>query len=350
VKEDPAASPAEAAFAEERLVAAGASVREASEATLASRLYWWTAEYGLVGPLDAPLIYGAGLLSSAGEAVHCLGPEVERVPLTAACADEAFDITRMQPRLFVARDFEQLFEVLDQLESTLSWRRGGAHGLDVAIRARTVNHVALEGGVEVTGRVAERVPAAGPPALARIAGPVLLSRGGVASGRPFLGDAVVALGEGALPERGPFDLDLASGLRLSGVAIGGGEVLRLRGTLRGAPLDLPPWAIVAVTPSLPSVAGGPADPGAWDRWFGELSTFAAGDGEARARAHKAASLPPRLAALYSEVRALRERGGASPARLVAIRAEAADFPDDWLLRTEVDELLSGAGAEAGAGA
>jgi len=201
----------------------------------------------------------------------------------------------------------------------------------------------------VTGRVAERVPAAGPPALARIAGPVLLSRGGVASGRPFLGDAVVALGGGALPERGPFDLALASGLRLSGVAIGGGEVLRLRGTLRGTPLDLPPWAILAVTPSLPSVAGGPADPGAWDRWFGELSTFAAGDGEARARAHKAASLPPRLAALYSEVRALRERGGASPARLLAIRAEAEGFPDDWLLRTEVDELLSGENmASAGA--
>jgi len=349
VKEDPAATPAEVAFAEERLEAAAASVREASEATRASRLYWWTAEYGLVGPLDAPLIYGAGLLSSAGEAVHCLGPEVERVPLTAACADEAYDITRMQPRLFVARDFAQLFEVLDELGSTLSWKRGGAQGLDVAIRARTVNHVALEGGVEVTGRVAERVPAAGPPALARIAGPVLLSRGGVASGRPFLGDAVVALGGGALPERGPFDLALASGLRLSGVAIGGGEVLRLRGTLRGAPLDLPPWAILAVTPSLPSVAGGPADPGAWDRWFGELSTFAAGDGEARARAHKAASLPPRLAALYSEVRALRERGGAPPARLLAIRAEAEGFPDDWLLRTEVDELLSGENmASAGA--
>jgi phenylalanine-4-hydroxylase len=303
-----------------------------------------------VGSLDHPRIYGAGLLSSAGEAVHCLGPEVERVPLTAACADEPYDITRMQPRLFVARDFDQLFEVLEAFVATLSWKRGGAHGLDVAIRARTVNHVALEGGLAVTGRVAERLPAAGAPALARVAGPVLLSRGGVATGRPFAGDAVIAVGEGAVPDRGPFDLALASGLRVSGFAVGGGEVLRLRATLGGAPLDVPPWAVLAVSPSIPSVAGGPADPGAWDRWFGELSTFAAGDGEARARAHKAAALPRRLAALYSEVRALRERGAATQARLAALREEAAAFPDEWLLRAEVDELLATPGAEAmGAG-
>src|SRR5512140_1601198 len=40
VKEDPAASPEEVALAEERLRAAGASVRYVSESTRASRLYW----------------------------------------------------------------------------------------------------------------------------------------------------------------------------------------------------------------------------------------------------------------------------------------------------------------------
>ncbi len=102
-----------------------------------------------------------------------------------------------------------------------------------------------------------------------------------------------------------------------------------------------------MAPSIPSVAGGPADPGAWDRWFGELSTFASGDGEARARARKASALPPPLAALYAEVRALRASGGAARARLLALRDEAAAFPDDWLLRAELDELL-GVTASAGA--
>ena len=339
VKEDPVASADERDGAEERLAAAIASVRETSEAARASRLYWWTAEYGLVGPLRAPRIYGAGLLSSMGEAIHCLGPGVERVPLTAACAEVPFDITRMQPRLFVARDFEHLFEVLEELVRTLSFTRGGEHGLDVAIRARTVNHLVLEGGRELTGRVVERIPAEGPAALARVAGPVSVSHGRVAAGRPFAGDALVALGEAPIPERGAFDVALASGLRLSGFAVGGGEVLRLEATLDGLRLDVPPWAILLVSRTIPSVAGGPADPGAWDRWFGELSSFAAGDGEARARARKAAALPPPLAALYAEVRRLRERGQATAERLLAIREAAAEFPDDWLLRAEVDELL-----------
>src|SRR5512143_1699904 len=66
VKEDPAASPDEVAAAERRLAEASASRRFVSESTRASRLYWWTAEYGLVGTLHDPKIYGAGLLSSIG--------------------------------------------------------------------------------------------------------------------------------------------------------------------------------------------------------------------------------------------------------------------------------------------
>jgi len=339
-REDPAATPEEVAHAEGRLRAAAASGRYVSEAARASRLYWWTAEYGLVGPLDAPKIYGAGLLSSIGEAVHCLGPEVERVRLTPACTDEEFDITRMQPRLFVARDFDHLFEVLAEVVATLSWTRGGEHGLDEALRARTVNHLVLDGGREVTGRVAEKVAAPGvPAALVRLAEPVLASRGRVAAARPFPGDAIVAFGEGTLPERGPFDVALASGLRLSGFAIGDGEVLGLEARRAGRRLDVPPWALLFLSTSLPSVAGGPADPGAWDLWFGELSSFAAGEGEARARARKAASLPPPLAALYAEVRRLRETGEAATERLLAIRAASEPYRDDWLLRAEVDELL-----------
>ena len=347
VKEDPAASPEEVALAAARLEAAAASPREASEATRASRLYWWTAEYGLVGPLASPWITGAGLLSSFGEAARCLGPEVERVPLDASCADQAYDITRMQPRLFVARDFEHLFEVLEEVAATMSFVRGGEHGVDAAIRARTVSHLVLEGGGEVTGRVTARIPSAGAAALVRLAGPLLRSRGGVAEGRPFLGEGLVALGEGALPERGPFDVALASGLRLRGFAVGGGEALRLEATLAGAPLDVPPWAVLAVTPSIPSVRGGPADPGAWDGWLGALSTFAAGEGEARARAHKAAALPAGLAALYAEVRAIRGRGAGARDRLLAIREAAATFRDDWLLAREVDELLTTAGGSRG---
>ena len=46
---------------------------------LLSRLHWWTVEYGLIGPLDKPKIYGAGLLSSIGESVSCLEANVKKI-------------------------------------------------------------------------------------------------------------------------------------------------------------------------------------------------------------------------------------------------------------------------------
>ncbi|HTU02754.1 MAG TPA: hypothetical protein VMG58_13090, partial [Candidatus Sulfotelmatobacter sp.] len=343
VKEDPTAGGDEVRLAEERLRAAAHSVRYDSESARASRLYWWTAEYGLVGSPEAPRLYGAGLLSSIGEALHCLGPEVARLPLTVGCTEVAFDITRMQPQLFVARDFAQLFEVLETFAATLSCRRGGDHGLAEARRAGTVNHLVLSGGRELSGRVAEVVEGGGVhglrAALVRLVGPVLASRGGRAERQPWPGEAVVAFGAGGLPERGSFDLRLEGDLRLGGFMVGDGEVVDFSASRAGRTVPVAPWAQLFLSEGLGSVAAGPADPAAWDRWFGELEAFTAGDGEARARSHKAAALPPALGALYQEVRRLREAGTATRERLLAIRERATAFPDDWLLRAEVTELL-----------
>ncbi|MCM2333211.1 MAG: aromatic amino acid hydroxylase, partial [Anaeromyxobacteraceae bacterium] len=266
VKERRDATAAEGAAAEARLEAALAAAPWASESARASRLYWWTAEYGLVGGLAAPRIYGAGLLSSVGESARCLGPEVRRLPLTAGCVEVPFDITRMQPQLFVARDFEQLFEVLEAFASTLAFRRGGDHGLEVARRAGTTVHLALPGGRSLSGRVAAVEAAPGPlapgltAALARLDGPILRARGGRAEGPWLDGPGLVAFGRGGpwpAPATGPFLLALDSGLRLEGRHLGEGEVEGLRGTLAGRPLALPARALLEVAPALPSVAAGP---------------------------------------------------------------------------------------------
>ena len=343
VKEDPASTPEDVQLAEERLRAASASRRYVSESTRASRLYWWTAEYGLVGDLDHPRIYGAGLLSSIGEANHCLTPEVRKLPLGLCCADTEYDITCMQPQLFVARDFDHLFEVLEGFESTLAWKRGGDYGLEEALKARTVNHLVLSSGLELSAKVVQQVK--GRPmesglstALARLEGPVLLSQTGRTDGKPWPGEALVAFGEGRMPRRGAFSLSLASGLFLTGFRVGEHEVVNLRGHLDGRPLDLPSWALLFLSAGLPSVAGGPADPGAWDQWFGELNAFAAGEAEDMARKRKAAALSAELGALYSEVRALRESGRPDPGRLAAILRSLAGHPSDWLLATELREL------------
>src|SRR5215471_12273505 len=49
VKEDPASTAADVRRAEEALATAGSRVTVTSESAKVARLYWWTAEYGLVG-------------------------------------------------------------------------------------------------------------------------------------------------------------------------------------------------------------------------------------------------------------------------------------------------------------
>jgi phenylalanine-4-hydroxylase len=344
VKEDPAATPVEVADAERRLGEASASRRYVSESTRASRLYWWTAEYGLVGALDDPKIYGAGLLSSIGESTHCFSDEVERIPLGVHAADVEFDITRMQPQLFVARDFGQLRDVVDELASTLAWRRGGDHGLEQALAARTVNHLVLDEGTTVTGVVEALYPGsipAGPElttALAVLRAPTLLSRGGKALAPPSDLPVLVVFGEVRLPPGRPFQIAFANGLELSG-RMAEGFSSELRASIASRELEVPGRAVILTSRTLPSVAGGPGDPGAWDDHFG--APVPDEEGEARARAHKASALAPRLAELYQEVRALRESGRADRARLVEIAGEASRFPEDWLLRAEVEELVEG---------
>jgi phenylalanine-4-hydroxylase len=120
--------------------------------------------------------------------------------------------------------------------------------------------------------------------------------------------------------------------------VGEHEVINLRGHQDGLPLDLPSWALLFLSASLPSVAGGPADPGAWDAWFGDHAARAEGEAEAQARARKAAALSEPLAALYAEASALRQAGAIVPQRLRALQAGAAHHPEEWLLRLELEEL------------
>jgi len=345
VKEDPGASPATVRAAEAALLEARAGRGPVSESARASRLYWWTAEYGLVGSLAQPRLYGAGLLSSLREAKHCLTPGVLKLPLSLACVEQDFDITRMQPQLFVARDFEHLFEVLEAFEATLAWKRGGDHGLEQACRAGTVNHLLLSAGREVTGRVARWIPGAPPAAgmsaqLALLEGPVMLSRAGRSLQRePYRGPALVLFGPFPAPGPGPFRLALEGGLVLEGVQVDTREARHLRGSLHGQPLDLPGSALLLASDGLPGVAGGAADAETWDLWFGEPDGSSSGEAENQARRSRAEALPDRLAALYREVARMRAEGPLEPARLDQIQAELEHFPGDWLLRREVGELL-----------
>jgi len=175
-KEDPAATAAEVDAAQAGLDEALAAVDWVSEASELSRMYWWTVEYGLVGSLEAPRIYGAGLLSSAGESWHCLGPGVEKRPLAVDCVHQAFDITKPQPQLFVTPDFLHLRTVLEEYAAGMAFRVGGREALEKALRAAAPVTARLAGGLEVSGVLQELLlDEAGEPAFLRFGGPALLA-------------------------------------------------------------------------------------------------------------------------------------------------------------------------------
>src|SRR5438128_2923515 len=127
------------------------SLVEPSEMALLSRLHWWTVEYGLIGTMENPKIYGAGLLSSIGESVSCLEPEVKKIPYSIDAMNQPFDITTKQPQLFVCRDFQHLKDVLEEFASKMAYQVGGLEGINKAIECNNVATCEYSSGLEVTG-------------------------------------------------------------------------------------------------------------------------------------------------------------------------------------------------------
>jgi phenylalanine-4-hydroxylase len=182
VKENPAARPEGIARVEAELEAAVLGVAEPSEAARLSRLYWWTAEYGLVGSTREYKIYGAGLLSSLGESHSCHDPGVRKLALDEHCASVAYDITRPQPQLFVVPSFDALHDVLDQVARTLAVRMGGEVALARALRSGELASIQFSTGMWVMGVLRHVGPRLSEPAYLDLDGPVGFAWDGKSSG------------------------------------------------------------------------------------------------------------------------------------------------------------------------
>jgi phenylalanine-4-hydroxylase len=151
VKENPEATTEQINRAQIELDSAISAQDYTSEASYLARMNWWTVEYGLMGDLSDPKIYGAGLLSSVSESYQCLKDSVLKVPLTLDCVNTSYDITRPQPQLFVARDFSDLNKVLNEFAETMAFRKGGVEGLTKALRSGTVTTAVLDSGLQISG-------------------------------------------------------------------------------------------------------------------------------------------------------------------------------------------------------
>lgn len=368
VKEDPSSTPSEIKESENRLNEVSKNMSHTSEASLLGRMNWWTAEYGLIGDIKNPKIFGAGLLSSVGESKNCLSDKVKKLPLSVDCIDFSYDITEQQPHLFVAKDFKHLGEVLEHLADKMAFRLGGKDGLHRAIRAKSINTVQLNSGLQISGVLAEDIEHEGQTAYLRFQGPSQLAVADteleghgtqyhaqgygtpVGTLKKFPTTCPSELSEKQWLELGVVvgetaELEFSSGVKVKGklksVLKKNSRTLLLSFdqcvvTFQSRILFEPGWGTfdMALGKSIPSVFGGPADRIA----FGETDDFVAKQIPRRVWDDKALLLH----SLYKRVREAREKKLKGPelaTELTSILASLdKQFAKDWLLRMEIFEL------------
>ncbi|MWW23943.1 aromatic amino acid hydroxylase [Algibacter lectus] len=122
-----------------------------SEMSLIRNLHWWTVEYGLIGSIENPKIYGAGLLSSIGESAWCITDKVKKLPYTINATYQDFDITKPQPQLFVTPNFAHLSLILEEFANTMSVRKGGLLGVKKLIESEALGSIELSTGLQISG-------------------------------------------------------------------------------------------------------------------------------------------------------------------------------------------------------
>ena len=155
IKEDPKTKNKDIEEAEELIESISKNMGEASEMSKIRNMHWWTVEYGLVGELNDPKIYGAGLLSSIGESKWCMSSKVRKVPYSLQASNIGFDITKPQPQLFVTPNFSHLSFVLEEFANKMALRIGGLKGVEKLIDSKDLGTIELSTGIQISGKFTE---------------------------------------------------------------------------------------------------------------------------------------------------------------------------------------------------
>ena len=177
LKENPNSSDAAIAVAVQQVNALQSQMGELSEMAQIRNLHWWTVEYGLIGTLENPKLYGAGLLSSIEESRLCLRKEVTKLPYSIEAAKVNFDITSTQPQLFVIPDFSSLSFVLEKFANTMAIRTGGLNGIQKLIASQQLGTIELNTGIQISG-LFSAVIKSGTPIYFQTNGPTALANEG----------------------------------------------------------------------------------------------------------------------------------------------------------------------------
>ncbi|MDC6351283.1 aromatic amino acid hydroxylase [Zeaxanthinibacter sp. PT1] len=337
---------------------------EPSEMALIRNLHWWTVEYGLIGSIDDPKIYGAGLLSSIGESAWCMTEKVKKIPYSIEAAQTSFDITKPQPQLFVTPDFAYLSQVLEEFANTMALRKGGLEAVRKLIHSEALGTVELNTGLQISGVFKEVIAHEGNPVYVQAVGPAALafrdrelvghstrhhsSGFGTPIGKlkginlPIEDMSPVDLKAYNIYEGETVKLEFEGGVTIEGEIVTGtrnlkGEIILI--TFRNCKVNHEEKVIFASNENLYSMAvgerivsayNGPADLQSFDLITHEISQTPPKDNRSPER--------KKLASLYEQIRHFREGINTTVSRNKVFKELVSHYPKDWLLSVELYEL------------
>jgi len=366
LKEDPNTSEKAVKDAQEKVEYLQKNMGELSEMAQIRNLHWWTVEYGLIGSLEAPKIYGAGLLSSIGESALCMEDNVQKVAYSIEAATVNFDITKPQPQLFVTPNFAYLSSVLEEFANTMAIRKGGLRGVQKLINSGAIGTIELTTGVQISGIFTKVIhhknnqvayfQTTGSTALAN-RDKELISHG-ITRHKNGFGSPVGKLKGINLPieDMSPRDLkaygiyedelmrlEFESGIIVKGKPITGtrdlrGKVLiisldQCTVTYHEEVLFRSDWGVydMVIGKEVVSAFGGPADPASF-LGLGKVSEI---------KTHKISYTKKEqlLNGLYEKVKTMRDEKTSTEIKITAIFNQLkSQFQTDWLLNLELYEL------------
>jgi len=336
-----------------------------SEMAQIRNLHWWTVEYGLIGTVENPKIYGAGLLSSIGESAHCMTPAVTKIKYDISAATQNFDITKLQPQLYVTPTFAYLNLVLEEFANKMALRTGGLSGINKLIDSNALGTIELSTGLQISGVFSSVIEHDGKPIYVQTTGKTALAY----REKELVGHGTLTHPEGfgspigkleginlAIEDMSPKDLnaynilesktvklEFEGGITVEGEIITGsrnlqGEItlIRLQNctvTHGETILFQPEWGVydMAVGKKVTSAFSGPADVNSYD-----LISHLPSSTTIKA---KHSAVRDDLEVLYQTVRNSRETKDKETSLASVFEKLKVNHQQDWLLAVEITELL-----------
>ena len=370
LKEDPEADQESIENALMELQKIQENIGELSEMAQLRNLHWWTVEYGLIGTLDNPKIYGAGLLSSIEESKLCLLNKVEKRNYTIDAAQVNFDITKTQPQLFVTPNFAHLSYILEKFADKMALRTGGLNGVEKLIESQNIGTVELSTGLQISGLFSKVISFENKVIYIQTLGQTALaSREKELNGHSIqqhpdgFGSPIGKLENTnlAIEDMSPKDLEIygicegkqvhlhfEGGINVCGEIITGKRDVRAKiilisfkkctVTFGDMVLFKPEWGVydMAVGKKVISAFAGPACPNSFNNLYKVSKT--------KSRKPSSNNLQKKLYTLYENLRFMRENSRLEEPSLLNILNELKEnHHKDWLLCLEMYELVYGKG-------